>query len=406
MTADLILIEIDPHNEGELALWQRVRARHAGAITLVMAARADGETIAEAFRKGAHDVLLTPLRTEETRVVLARAAEKARHRRRLAEQCDTAGLGAKVPIAQSAGMKKTLALIQRVAPTPLPVLLTGETGTGKGVLARHLHALSPRRDGPFLAINCGALAPTLIESELFGHEKGAFTGAQSRRIGLLEAAHGGTLFLDEINSAPPAVQVRLLHFIQEKRFMRVGGVSEIEVDVRLVTASNQPLRPLVETGTFREDLFYRLNVFPIDVPPLRERVEDIPALGAHILTRLAPALGKEVHACGPGVLEALQRYSWPGNVRELENVIQRALVLARGTRIELDDLPPEIILNAPPAQRCLPIELPPNATLREVERIWIRKTLASCHGNQTLAAERLGINPSTLWRKLKKDHSN
>lgn len=400
---DILLIEHPLPNTYPPEMQTGLRARQARAVTIALVRCEEGAAVAEAFRQGVYDVLLLPSNPDEMRQVLARAAEQALHRRRLSQGSNDEHLSPKEPVALSPAMKRTMALLQRVAPTPLPVLLTGETGTGKGVLARHLHALSPRSDGPFLAINCGALAPTLIESELFGHEKGAFTGALSRRIGLLEAAHGGTLFLDEINSAPPEVQVRLLHFIQEKRFMRVGGVSDIKVDVRLVTASNQPLRPLVEAGTFREDLFYRLNVFPIDVPPLRERVEDIPALGAHILTRLAPALGKEVHACGPGVLEALQRYPWPGNVRELENIIQRALVLARGERIELCDLPAEII--HPPLQRradtSTAIELPSSATLHDVERAWIRKTLAACNGNRTLAAERLGIDPSTLWRKLK-----
>lgn len=310
-----------------------------------------------------------------------------------------------LPVGLSLAMRNVLALLTRVAPTPLPVLLSGETGTGKGVLARHLHRISPRAEGPFLTINCGALTPTLIESELFGHEKGAFTGAQSRRIGLMEAAHGGTLFLDEINSAPSDVQVRLLYFLQEKRFMRVGGVSEIEVDVRMVAAGNQPLKPLVEAGRFREDLFYRLNVFPIDVPPLRQRVEDIPHLGLRILSRLAPELGKSVHACGPGVLDALQRYPWPGNVRELENVIQRALVLARGHRIEMHDLPLEVTQEAvyftPSSSGHTTLKLSPSATLSEVERAWIQHTLDACQGNRALAAERLGIDPSTLWRKLR-----
>ncbi|MGD9888770.1 MAG: sigma-54 interaction domain-containing protein [Halothiobacillaceae bacterium] len=309
------------------------------------------------------------------------------------------------PVGLSPAMRKVLALITRVASTPLPVLFTGETGTGKGVLARYLHASSPRREGAFLTINCGALSPTLIESELFGHEKGAFTGAHGRRIGLMESAHQGTLFLDEVNSAPPEVQVRLLHFLQEKRFMRVGGVNEIEVDVRIIAAGNQPLKPLVESGHFREDLFYRLNVFPIDVPPLRQRVDDIPHLGLRILSRLAPELGKAVHACGPGVLETLQHYPWPGNVRELENIIQRALVLTQTERIEMHDLPAEITQwrDQPYFTRSerITLNLSPSATLNDVERAWIQHTLNTCQGNRSLAAERLGIDPSTLYRKLK-----
>lgn len=372
---------------------------------LGLASAHEGRLIAEAYRHGAADVLLLPLDRGEALLQLEQALSRLQSR-------PDQGLDPcledqpHAPIGLSAPMQHTLSMIARVAPTPLPVMLSGETGTGKGVLARHLHAISPRATGPFMAINCAALTPTLIESELFGHEKGAFTGAQGRRIGLLEAANGGTLFLDEINSAPLDVQVRLLHFIQERRFMRVGGTQEIEVDVRLVAATNQPLKPLVENGQFREDLYYRLNVFPVDVPPLRQRTEDIPALGLRILKRLAPIIGKEVHACGPGVLETLQRYAWPGNVREFENVLQRALVLARGDRIELGDLPSEITHPGGPlftscGQNRTRFDLAPNATLSEVERAWIQQTLQACNGNRTLAAERLGIDPSTLWRKLK-----
>ncbi len=376
-------------------------------LCLAVLPAADGVRVAEAFQQGCYDVLLTPLDDEDAIRRLARAAAQAEHIR--CSQIPPSPNNAQ-PVGYSPRMQETLAMIHRVANTPLPVLLQGETGTGKGVLARYLHSISLRTEAPFMAINCAALAPTLIESELFGHEKGAFTGAQGRRIGLLEAAHGGTLFLDEINSAPAEVQVRLLHFIQEKRFMRVGGVRDIEVDVRLIAASNQSLHTQVERGLFRQDLLYRLNVFPIDVPPLRERIEDIPHLGLRILQKLAPVIGKTVHACGPGVLEALQRYPWPGNVRELENVLQRTLVLAQGLRIELRDLPAEI---RRPQSAAIPnhehahmsLHIAPGTPLCEVERRWIEHTLHACGGNRTLAAERLGIDPSTLWRKLRQQRS-
>ena len=306
------------------------------------------------------------------------------------------------PVALSPAIRQTMQLLDRVINTPLPVLLNGETGVGKGVLARYLHINGARKHAELMSINCGAIPPNLIESELFGHEKGAFTGASQRRIGLFELAQGGTLFLDEINSAPHEVQVRLLHFLQDKTFFRVGGTQPIQVDVRLVAASNQPLKQQVAAGLFREDLYYRLNVFPVDVPPLRERIEDIPLLGLRILSRLAPLLGKQVHSCGEGVLQRLQDYPWPGNVRELQNVIQRALVMAKGERIELTDLPPEILAPKPrQIQGACALYLPENATLVDVERAWIKHVLDQHDGNRTRAAEQLGIDPSTLWRKLK-----
>lgn len=309
------------------------------------------------------------------------------------------------PVAISQGMQRTVTLLHQVAPTPLPVLIEGETGTGKSVLARYLHAQSNRAASTFLAINCGALTPSLLESELFGHEKGAFTGAQTRRTGLLEAADGGTLFLDEINSAPMDLQVRLLHFIQEKQFLRVGGNQPIAVDVRLIFATNKPLAELVAAGAFREDLYYRINVFPIEVPPLRARVDDIPQIAGQALMRACGQLGIEPKACGPGVLEAVRRYAWPGNLRQLDNVIQRSLIVARGDRIELDDLPPQVLQPVRAESGRRPVAAfpwPSDASLAEVEHYWIEQVLRQCGGNRAQASRQLGIDPSTLWRRLKK----
>ena len=309
---------------------------------------------------------------------------------------------ADMPIATSPAMQAVIQLLNRVMDTPLPVLLNGETGVGKGVLSRYLHTQSRRSQAKLMSIICAAIPPNLIESELFGYEKGAFTGASTQRIGLFELADGGTLFLDEINSAPHDVQVRLLHFLQDKSFFRVGGTRAIHVDVRLIAASNQPLKTLVARGEFRQDLFYRLNVFPVEIPPLRERTEDIPLLGLRILSQLAPQLGKVVRSCGQGVLTALQQYPWPGNVRELENIIQRALVMAQGERIELDDLPAEVRQpHKASSDDEITLHLPREATLAEVERRWILRVLDLHAGNRTHAAEQLGIDPSTLWRKLR-----
>jgi transcriptional regulator with PAS, ATPase and Fis domain len=301
-------------------------------------------------------------------------------------------------------MQKTLQQLQKLQSSRLPLLLIGETGTGKNVLANYRHRHSERRGEPFLTVNCGALSPTLLESELFGYEKGAFTGAVQRRVGLLEAADGGTLFLDEINSASTELQVRLLQFIQDQTLLRVGARSEIKVDVQLVFATNQDLRPLVDKGAFREDLFFRLNVFPIEIPPLRERLEDISHLAARFLFKHAPQVGKRVESCAPGVLDAMLNYSWPGNVRELENVVLRMLISAQGERIELFDLPPEIIQVRKETNTNLvtPHPLfPQYASLQEIEKIWIEYTLKKFQGNKLRAADALGINSTTLWRKLK-----
>lgn len=396
----LLILVAGPDPAETLDRWQVARARCPRLLGLVAGQTLDAPRVACAYRKGILDVLLDEDGTDAWRERLEYALLLAEHEQRLQGLRLNIAQQEGAPVAISPAMARVIRQIEQVAPTPLPVLLNGETGTGKGVLARHIHARSLRASGPFLAVNCGAIAPSLLESELFGHEKGAFTGAHARRIGLLEAADGGTLFLDEINSAPIELQVRLLRFIQEKRFMRVGNTQDIEVDVRLICASNQPLQPLVDTRQFREDLFYRINVFPIDVPPLRQRREDIPPLAAQILIRHAQLLDKTVNACGPGVLDTLCRHDWPGNVRELENAILRALVIASSERIELRDLPPEILH---PTRRVEARTAPwrGDASLAEVEHHWIRHTLEQCGGNRTQAARRLGIDPSTLWRKLR-----
>jgi two-component system NtrC family response regulator len=278
------------------------------------------------------------------------------------------------------------------------VLLEGETGAGKGVVAAHIHGLSRRCDGPFLTLNCAALPATLLESELFGFEKGAFSGATARKPGLLELAHGGTLFLDEINSTSLDAQTRLLQFIQEKRLMRLGGVKTIDVDVRLILASNRPLKEEVAAGRFRQDLYFRVNVFPIPMPALRNRREDIPALAEYFLARHGRALNPDVRGIAPETLERLIKYDWPGNVRELEGAIQHALVLAGDETLAPADLPADL-RPAPASFNAVP--WPAETTLEEVETFWIRHVLGRCGGNRTQAARQLGIDPSTLWRKLK-----
>lgn len=399
-------------DQDEWSAWQTLHSTAPDVIGIFYISRPKAESVRSAYQLGIAEVLLATDQDEHLQYIINSALSRAEHTQRVQHLTKSTEWDefdqTLQPVDQSVSMRQALHLLMKVAATPLPVLINGETGTGKSVLARYLHSQSNRHDRTFMTINCGALTPSLLESELFGHEKGAFTGANARRVGLLEVADGGTLFLDEINSAPMDLQVRLLQFIQEKRFLRVGGNQMITVDVRLIFASNKSLQELVESGQFREDLFYRINVFPIQIPPLRERVEDIPQIAAQALLRACSQLNKPVKACGPGVLEAVRRYHWPGNLRELDNVIQRALIVASGERVELSDLPSEIATASPTYQRfsllkCKDHSFPwaENAPLEEVEHYWINHVLHSCRGNRTHAAKRLGIDPSTLWRKLK-----
>ncbi|WP_127475006.1 sigma-54-dependent transcriptional regulator [Sulfurivermis fontis] len=359
----------------------------------------------DAFRNQVADIITKPFDTDEVSAVLARIFESLRHRTQVEQltarlhQLDT---GVPPPVMHSRAMREVMEVVHQVADADIPVLLNGETGTGKSMLARLLHTLGARREQPYFSLNCAGIAPTLAESELFGHEKGAFTGATQRKKGLLELADGGTLLLDEINSAPPEIQVRLLQFLQERTLMRVGGQHIIEVDVRLVCATNQPLDELVAQGRFRADLYYRLKVFPIDLPPLRERSEDIVPLAEQLLSTFALRYNKTLQGFTPAALDCLRAYRWPGNVRELENIVQRAVVLARGEFIEPIQLPAE--LRQPAGRTALPdaaLPISPDATLAEVETWWIRHMLERCDGNKTETARRLGIDASTLHRKLR-----
>ncbi len=348
------------------------------------------------------DLLFHPVKDDALSFSLQKIHAHRLHQKSI--QQDTMLLEDK-PIGNSAAFKHVLKKIEQVANTYLPVLLTGETGTGKGAVAKYLHRLSGRANYPFHIVNCGAIAPGVLESELFGHEKGAFSGAVSRRIGLLEYANGGTVLLDEINSATPELQVRLLDFIQEGTIKRVGSNLPIAVDVRLVFATNQSLTPLVETGLFRADLYYRMNVYPVEIPNLKNRRDDIPLLAAKFMTDYAKKLGVEdIQACAPGVLDVMTNYDWPGNVRQLENMVQRLLISAKGRRIELSDLPAEMRLGnqkVPAHLVFTKVNDEGHMTLKELESRHIRYTLNRCAGNKSVAAKCLGINTTTLWRKLK-----
>ncbi|MFQ6672422.1 MAG: sigma-54-dependent transcriptional regulator [Candidatus Tectimicrobiota bacterium] len=359
----------------------------------------------EAMQAGATDYLTKPIdldllmeRLDRVLERTALVAEVESLRERLAEKVHVENI-----VGESGAMQEVLSLVHRVAASDATVLIRGESGTGKELIGQAIHAQSPRADGPFIKVNIAALPETLLESELFGHEKGAFTGAEARRVGRFEAAHGGSIFLDEIGDLTPALQVKLLRVLQERVIERLGSQEPIAIDVRVITATHRDLESLLADGRFREDLYYRLNVFPIVIPPLRDRREDIPLLVDHVLEKVAAASGKKVRGVSKEVLERLLRYDCPGNVRELENIIERAVLLARHDLIYVEDLPPQ--LHAPPEEH--PPDRPPTeatlpSVLESVERQMIARALERHGSVQTRAAEELGISERVLRYKLKK----
>lgn len=401
--ADALLTDLRLPPPDGLALLRLARHRTPDLPAVLITGHASLTVAVEAFRGGLFDLIVKPFETAEVESLLGRMRALLDHRRRvesLRVQLRRRDAETFDPVDRSPAARRALGLIEQVAPLDVPVLLQGETGTGKSATARLMHRASARRDGPYFSLSCAAIAPGLAESELFGHEPGAFTGAQGRKRGLLELADGGTLLLDEINSASREVQARLLHFIQDRTLLRVGGVRPVTVDVRLIFASNQPLGPLVASGDFRQDLYFRINVFPITLPPLRERVEDILPLAETLLPRFARELERPARTFTPAAIEALRGYHWPGNLRELENLIQRAVILAPGEHIDLAHLPIEL-RPAPASAASLALPFGPDATLAEVERVWILQTLERCAGNKSEAARRLGIDVTTLYRKLR-----
>jgi DNA-binding NtrC family response regulator len=304
-------------------------------------------------------------------------------------------------------MKTVYEMVRAVAPTRSTVLLTGETGSGKGVLARVIHSHSNRKSNPFISIHCGAIPDTLVESELFGHEKGAFTGAAKRKLGRFEAAHGGTIFLDEISTLTPAAQIKLLQVLQDGTFERVGGEQSVHVDVRVVSATNTDLEQMGRDGLFRKDLFYRLNVFPIQIPPLRKRREDVPHLAHLFLKRLETEGQKGIRAMEPKVIEGLKRYPWPGNIREMENVVERAYILGKPPMLMSKDFPEDIL---PSDQRIPLVSADPSQTLTEVRRragdaaeeAYLRRILTQCRGKIKDAAQIAGVTPRQIHKLMTK----
>ena len=383
-----------------LAFLKEIRARTPILPVIVMTAFGTVETAVEAMKNGASDYLLKPFSLEDMMITIEKVLELHHLRRENREL--KAELTRRFDFGQIIGrserMHEVFETAKRVAPTNATVLLGGESGTGKGMLARALHLDSPRADKPFVKITCSAIPENLMESELFGYEKGAFTGAMRSHAGKFEQADGGTVFLDEIGDVPPPVQVKLLRVLQEREFERLGGTKTIEVDVRIIAATNQDLRAALEQGAFREDLYYRLNVVPINLPPLRERKEDVEALAEHFLERFAESTGGRVRSISPGTVEKLRSYHWPGNVRELENIIQRAMVLAPGEAVEADD----VILDGQSKQSSAETDvfLPDGMTLEQFEQQLIREAMRRADNNKSQAARLLGLTRNALRYRL------
>ena len=389
VVTDLVM----PGMRGE-ELLRRLRAAVPHVPVVIMTAFGSIESAVEAMREGAYHYVTKPFRIEQLVATLENAMAENRLRRELLELAAVAP-GRTGIVAQSPGMRRTLDLVLRAAPADTPVLVLGESGTGKELIARALHAAGPRRDRPFVAVNCSAIPETLLESQLFGHRRGAFTDAREDRRGLFQEADGGTILLDEIGDMAPALQAKLLRVLQEKEVRPLGAAAPEPVDVRVIAATHRDLEALCAEGRFRHDLYYRLNVIAVRVPPLRERPEDLLPLVAHFLAKHGRRLGRPDVTISLEAMELIRRHTWPGNVRELENAIERALVLGRGAVVHVEDLPDDLrqsLLGAP--------DTGPVRLLADLEREQIIRALRAARGNKTAAARLLGLDRKTLYRKL------
>jgi DNA-binding NtrC family response regulator len=399
---DLIVTDFKLPGMSGLEFLQAVKRVNAHLPVVIMTAYGTVESAVEAMKAGASDYVLKPFSLAE--LVLVIRKELATHQLREENRALREALGHRYEykniVARSEKMQAVLALVERVAPTNATVLIGGESGVGKDLIARAIHEHSHRSSGPFIKINSTAIPETLLESELFGYEKGAFSGAVASKPGKFELADKGTLFLDEIGDVPPAIQVKLLRVLQDREFERLGGTRTLKVDVRMVAATNRDLRAALEEGTFREDLYYRLNVVAIDIPPLRDHKEDIPALAQFFLEKFARESGKPVRGFTPQAMQRLADFHWPGNVRELENTLERSIMLSAGTvldasDIHLDTQPPRGVAEAAPV-------LPPGVTLEQWDEEIIREALRRANGNKSQAARSLGLTRNALRYRLSK----
>jgi DNA-binding NtrC family response regulator len=395
---DVALLDLNLPGMSGVELLGQLKERQPELEALLLTAHGSVETAIQAMKRGAYDYLAKPFHLPELEVHIQKAYEKvqlARRERQWVQQLSFESPRYRL-VGSSAAMRKVVAMIEKVAATDATVLIRGASGTGKELVARALHTNSRRRERPLVTINCAALQETLLESELFGHEKGAFTGAVQPKPGLVEVAEGGTLFIDEIGEMQPGLQAKLLRVLEDGHYRRVGGTREVQADVRILAATNRPLEEEIKAGRFREDLYYRLNVVTIDLPPLRERRQDIPELVEHFLT--TRQLGSRHYQIQPEALEALKRYDWPGNVRELANVIERAQILAEDHLITLDDLPEGL---AEPAAFTACSGADPDL-LWEVERRHVLEILKRENGNKVHTAKVLGISRRALYRLIGK----
>ncbi len=395
---DVMLSDLRMPGMDGLTLMKRALANSPHLICILLTAYGNIETAVEAMRQGATDFLTKPVNLDQLELVLKRVLRSRKaetENRQLREQLDTK-YGMENIIGNSPPMQAVFDTVRQVASSRATVLIQGESGTGKELVARAIHQLSARKHGAFVPVHCAALSSTLLESELFGHEKGAFTGAAEQRKGRFEMADGGSLFLDEIGEIDANVQVKILRALEERQFERVGGQQMVSVDTRLIAATNRDLKKMVDEGTFREDLFYRLYVVAVRLPPLRERTGDIPLLLRHFLDEFNRENGREVEGFSPDALDLLTRYRWPGNVRELRNAVEQMVVLARSVRIGVRDLPAQIRQSGTFPGRAGD----GSGTLADLEKQAVLQALEAAGGNRTKAAEKLGISRRTLHRKI------
>ncbi|MDD3620407.1 MAG: sigma-54 dependent transcriptional regulator, partial [Desulfobulbaceae bacterium] len=401
---DGILMDVRMANIGGIEALHRIKEYNPAIPVIIMTAYSSVDTAVEAMKLGAYDYLVKPLNFDELRFTLERALEHmalAGEVRALKQQVSSDAVLGSI-IGTSKAMAHLISQVRTVSSTEATVLITGESGTGKELIARAIHANSPRREGRLVTVNCAALTDTLLEAELFGHEKGAFTGADRKRDGLFMQARKGSIFLDEVGEIPLHMQAKLLRAIQEREIQRVGSDAPIKVDVRIIAATNRELLEDVRTGRFREDLYYRLNVINLRVPSLRERQEDIPLLAQHFLHRFADRNRKTLKGFTPGAMDLLVRYAWPGNVRELENAVERAVIMSLGDYVAERELPPAVAAHDNEAGGEIPAAGMAGLPLEEVEKAAIVQTLRETGGNKSEASRILGITRTTLNNKIRK----